>query len=58
MWPNPKETSDLVAFTEEIFNGKLHVLCSVKNGTEVTFNLLSNVICDSKDETSSVQKLL
>ena len=25
MWPNP----DLVTFTEEIFNGKLHFLCSV-----------------------------
>ena len=28
MWPNPQETSDLVAFTEEILNGKLHFLCS------------------------------
>ena len=25
MWPNP----DLVTFTEEILNGKLHFLCSV-----------------------------
>ena len=24
MWPNPKETSDLVTFTEEILNGKFH----------------------------------
>ena len=30
MWPNPKETADLVTFTEEILNGKLHILCSVK----------------------------
>ena len=29
MWPNPKETADLVTFTEEILNGKLHFLCSV-----------------------------
>ena len=29
MWPNPKKTSDLVAFTEEILNWKLHFLCSV-----------------------------
>ena len=29
MWPNPQETADLVTFTEEIFNGKLHFLCSV-----------------------------
>ena len=27
MWP--KETADLVTFTEEILNGKLHFLCSV-----------------------------
>ena len=28
MWPNPQETSDLVAFTEKIFNEKLHFLYS------------------------------
>ena len=28
MWPNPKETADLVTFTEEICNGKLHFSCS------------------------------
>ena len=27
MWPNPQETGDLVAFTEEIGDGK-HFLCS------------------------------
>ena len=26
MWPNQKETANLVTFTEEIFNGKLHFL--------------------------------
>ena len=26
MWPNPQETTDLVAFTEATFNGKLHFL--------------------------------
>ena len=26
--PNPQETADLVRFTEEILNGKLHFLCS------------------------------
>ena len=26
---NPQETADLVIFTEEIINGKLHFLCSV-----------------------------
>ena len=29
MLPNPQETEDLVTFTEEIFNGKIHFLCSV-----------------------------
>ena len=28
MLPNPLESADLAAFTEEIFNGKLHFLCS------------------------------
>ena len=28
MWPNPQETAELVAFTEETPNGKLHFLCS------------------------------
>ena len=29
MLPNPQETAYLVTFTEEILNGKLHLLCSV-----------------------------
>ena len=29
MWPNPLEIADLVTCTEEIFNGRLHFLCSV-----------------------------
>ena len=28
MGPNPQKTADLVTFTEEILNGKLHLLCS------------------------------
>ena len=27
MWPNPQFPGDLVTFTEEILNGKLHFLC-------------------------------
>ena len=30
MWSNTQETGDLVIFTEEIINGKLHFLCSGK----------------------------
>ena len=29
MWPNPKEPADLVTFTVEIYNKRLHVLRSV-----------------------------
>ena len=29
MRPNPQKTTDLVTFTEEILNEKLHFLCSV-----------------------------
>ena len=29
MWPNPQETPDLVTFTEEILNEKLHFFCAV-----------------------------
>ena len=44
MWPNSQETADLVIFPEEILNGKLHFLCSVRltKQTEkavTTFNL-------------------
>ena len=28
MWPNPQENADLVTFTEEVLNGKLHFLRS------------------------------
>ena len=28
MWPNAQETADLVTFTEEILNEKVHFLCS------------------------------
>ena len=29
MWPNPQFPADLVTFTEETLNGKLHFLCNV-----------------------------
>ena len=29
MWPDPQETADLITFTGEILNRKLHFLCSV-----------------------------
>ena len=41
MWTNPKETLDLVTFTEEILNGKLHCLFCVKySSTENVFGTM------------------
>ena len=31
MWPNLQFSADLVTFTEESLNGKLHFLCSVSD---------------------------
>ena len=31
MGPNPQFSADLITFTEETLNGKLHCLCSVEN---------------------------
>ena len=49
MWPNPQETGDLVTFTEEIVNGKLHFLCSdsyfhEKSTTYKRNNFLYNIV--------------
>ena len=45
MWPNPQFPADLVTFTEEILNGKLHFLCSgysnTNNKDPETITLLS-----------------
>ena len=35
MWPNPQDTADLVTFTEEILNGKLH-FCAVSGNMCIT----------------------
>ena len=45
MWPNRQEPADLVTFTEEIRNGKLHFLCSVRGEackTSCSFQTLRN----------------
>ena len=41
MWPNLQETADLVTFTEDIFNGKLHFLCSGTTNEVADFWLVS-----------------
>ena len=44
--PNLRETADLVTFTEEILNGKLHFLCSV-----ILFGVIpQEIYCDTKSE--------
>ena len=48
MWPNPQETAetaDLVTFTEEIFNGKHHFLCSAMK------NVLLKISWNSQEST-------
>ena len=49
MWPNPQETADLVIFTEDILNGKLHFLCSVRFSFDIlqklSFNFLVCFFC-------------
>ena len=36
MSPNPQESANLVTFNEEILNGKLHFLCSVRDSSHMT----------------------
>ena len=45
MWPNPKETVDLVTFTEGILNGKLHFLCSNKKHLLIILHNKPKEIC-------------
>ena len=44
MWPNPLFPEDLVTFTEEILNGKLHFLCSEILSITVTFSNNSKIV--------------
>ena len=41
MWTNPQETAQLLRFTEEIFNGKLHFLSIV--GVSLWWSFLSKI---------------
>ena len=67
MWPNPQETADLVTFTEEILNGKLHFLCSDHSNTGSFFcNMLPkvnsaihwNFICPMKSYSFFLSKVI
>ena len=50
MRPNPQEPADLVAFTEEIVNGKLYFLCSVEAVPWITRAVLSPLKRKKKTE--------
>ena len=60
MWPAPQETADLVSFTEEIFNWKLHFLCSdrfaLRWGSTHMLIFLSNISKFLKLETGKYAK--
>ena len=45
MWPNPQFSADLVKFTEEILNGRLHFLCSDPKASPIF--LINWNICSS-----------
>ena len=42
MWPNPQETADLVTFSEEILNGKLHFLCTERLVWKQNYDVLDD----------------
>ena len=43
MWPNPQFHADLVTFTKEILNRKLHILCSDYAYLKIIFWLLNRL---------------
>ena len=43
MWPNPQIPADLVRFTEEVLNSKLHFLCSGSLTDVLRNNFLQNL---------------
>ena len=43
MWLNPQFSADLVIFTGEFLNGKLHFLCRVSSGNRSEFKALFRV---------------
>ena len=53
MLPNPQKTGDLITFTEEILNAKLHFLCR-KSDLHDTLALLSTKLLFSPLTLSSV----
>ena len=45
MWPNLQETVNLVAFTEEVLNGKFHFLfCTIYDSAKFMASSLSDLV--------------
>ena len=59
MWQNLQETLDLVTFTEEILDGKLHFLCSVKTvkSPEFVETESDDLDNDSEEEEPVVKRI-
>ena len=61
MWPNPQETADLVALTEEILNGKLngkHFLYSDPSETKPKKIFSQYFISQTTKESCKVRKII
>ena len=55
---NPREAADFVTFNEEVFNGKLHFLCSINKGNlkKITNALTKDtfmVLCHNRTSANS-----
>ena len=57
MWPNPQETKDLVTFTEEIFHGKLHFLCSVTSSDIVETDTDESLMKTPRPKTPTIPSI-
>ena len=56
MWLNPQFPADLITFTEEILNGKLHFLCSVTFITVLPFSFAMILLCSCLSSKKSSVK--
>ena len=52
MWPKPQDTADLITFTEEILNGKLHFLCSATLSEWINI-WMEEINCDESKKSYS-----
>ena len=55
MLPNPQETADLVTFTEEVFSGKLRLLCSEGQNDKYFSNFKTHVNIRNSQRLSEIK---